>query len=157
MGAGELGTQGWGLEVECSGLEVDSGVLGPGSVVCIQGVGSEVWGSRSTLSSECGSRVWGPKGWSGDWDPGSGSHLQYQHRSAGGGWSRTTEAQCTATGPCGRWHSSDLVPGLPPALQHPWPQRPPMDSQEEDDSCVGHGIGQPQDAAAHDGIAEVEH
>lgn len=31
------------------------------------------------------------------------------------------------------------------------------DSQEEEDPCVGHGIGQPQDAAAHDGIAEVEH
>lgn len=29
--------------------------------------------------------------------------------------------------------------------------------QEEEDPRVGHGIGQPQDAAAHDGVAEVEH
>jgi len=29
-------------------------------------------------------------------------------------------------------------------------------SQEEDDAGVGHGVGQPQDAAAHDGVAQVE-
>lgn len=30
-------------------------------------------------------------------------------------------------------------------------------SQEKDNARVGHGIGEPQDATAHDGIAEVEH
>lgn len=30
------------------------------------------------------------------------------------------------------------------------------DSQEEDDAGVGHGVGQTQDAAAHDGVTEVE-
>lgn len=29
--------------------------------------------------------------------------------------------------------------------------------QEEDDASVGHGVGQPQDPAAHNGIAEVKH
>lgn len=29
-------------------------------------------------------------------------------------------------------------------------------SQEEDDACVGHGVRQTQNAAAHDGVAEVE-
>lgn len=27
---------------------------------------------------------------------------------------------------------------------------------EKDNSCVGHGVGEPQDATAHNGIAEVE-
>lgn len=49
---------------------------------------------------------------------------------------------------------------LPPILPAPpltSPQRLPIDSQKEDDSRVGHGISQPQDAAPHDGVAEVEH
>lgn len=29
-------------------------------------------------------------------------------------------------------------------------------SQEEDDAGVGHGVGQTEDAAAHDGVTEVE-
>lgn len=29
--------------------------------------------------------------------------------------------------------------------------------REQHDSCVGHGIGEAQDAAAHDGVTEVEH
>lgn len=41
----------------------------------------------------------------------------------------------------------------PPHLDTPIP---PWHSQEEDDAGVGHGIGQPQDAAAHDGIAQIE-
>lgn len=39
------------------------------------------------------------------------------------------------------------------------PSQAPLDawhSQEEDDTSVGHGVGQPQDATAHDGIAQVE-
>lgn len=39
----------------------------------------------------------------------------------------------------------------------PPPGPGPQDSQEEEDPCVSHGIGQSQDAAAHDGIAEIEH
>lgn len=41
-------------------------------------------------------------------------------------------------------------------LPRPTPQAA-QDSQEEEDPCVGHGIGQSQDAAAHDGVAEIEH
>ena len=32
-----------------------------------------------------------------------------------------------------------------------------LHSQEEHHSSVGHGIGQAQDAAPHDGVAQVEH
>lgn len=39
----------------------------------------------------------------------------------------------------------------------PTPEKPTIDSQKEDDSSVGHGISQPQDATPHDGVAEVEH
>lgn len=35
-------------------------------------------------------------------------------------------------------------------------QRRRSDSQEEDHPSVGHGVGQSQDAAAHDGVAQVE-
>lgn len=45
----------------------------------------------------------------------------------------------------------------PPLIKTPTPQKPPIDSQEEDDSSVGHGVGEPQDATPHDGIAKVEH
>lgn len=48
-------------------------------------------------------------------------------------------------------------PPISPATPLTTPQRLPIDSQKEDDSRVGHGISQPQDAAPHDGIAEVEH
>lgn len=30
-------------------------------------------------------------------------------------------------------------------------------SHKEGDAGVGHGVGQAQDAAAHDGVAQVEH
>lgn len=46
---------------------------------------------------------------------------------------------------------------LPPTAPLPRPPRAAQDSQEEEDPCVGHGIGQSQNAAAHDGVAEIEH
>lgn len=33
---------------------------------------------------------------------------------------------------------------------------PPPYSRKENDAGVGHGVGQAQDAAAHDGVAQVE-
>lgn len=79
------------------------------------------------------------------------------------------------TGSCQGWallRQQDAGPCVPPHLSylhtwhplrksppHPDPPRAPagaQHSQEEDDAGVGHGIGQPQDAAAHDGVAQVE-
>ena len=116
------------------------------------------FGLRSRVSGQWGrSRVWGPRS-----ALSSGPYLQHRHRSAGDGWNMKIETQCIAAGPCGRWHSSDLAP-RPPACptQHPCSlaQATPaaQDSQEEEDPCVSHGIGQSQDATAHDGVAEIEH
>lgn len=46
---------------------------------------------------------------------------------------------------------------MPHTAPLPRPPQAAQDSQEEEDPGVGHGIGQPQDATAHDGVAEIEH
>lgn len=65
--------------------------------------------------------------------------------------------------PAGFWslhHPKSETSFLPiPMEEPPTPEHPPMPpwhSQEEDDAGVGHGICQPQDATAHDGIAQIE-
>lgn len=68
--------------------------------------------------------------------------------------------------PAGHWslHHPKSETSFLPAPTYPLggaphtrtPTMSPWHSQEEDDASVGHGIGQPQNAAAHDGIAQIE-
>lgn len=89
------------------------------------------------------------------------THPRCPRISAAGGWSSWTAEPRPSAGSC---EGTALSPAAPRAPRHPGDIGPHVTtsppswqhSQEEDDASVGHGVGQPQDAAAHDGIAQVE-